>query len=143
LRRCGNGCRSSPGHTRRRSSSIWPAPPASPTRTPSVPRATAQKRDPPWRSTTNRSYTRIRFDSHVVSYHQVAQAVAEAGKSAGKNYDPYLVFIVSEYARSNNAADVDAIFAGNRLNTRVPVAPLDKAKGEFSVHFLPLKSTRR
>ncbi|HSY20283.1 MAG TPA: hypothetical protein VK815_18200, partial [Candidatus Acidoferrales bacterium] len=88
---------------------------------------------------TNHSYTRIRFDSHVVSYHQVAQAMAEAGKSAGKNYDPYLVFIVSEYARSNNAENVDAIFAGKRLNTRVHVAPLDKAKGEFSVHFLPLK----
>ena len=88
---------------------------------------------------TNRSYTRIRFDSHVVSYHQVAQAVAEAGKSIGKNYDPYLVFIVSEYARSNNAAGVDAIFAGKRLNTRVHVSPLDKSHGEFSVHFLPLK----
>ena len=89
---------------------------------------------------TNRSYARIRFDSHVVSYHQVAQAVAEAGKGAGKNYDPYLVFFVSEYARSNNAANVDAIFAGKRLNTRVHVAPLDRAKGEFGVHFLPLKA---
>ena len=88
---------------------------------------------------TNRSYTRIQFDSHVVSYHQVAQTVADAGKTLGKNYDPYLVFFVSEYARSNNAAKVDAIFAGKRLNTRVNVKPLDKNKGEFSVHFLPLK----
>ena len=88
---------------------------------------------------TNHSYARIRFDSHIVSYHQVAQAVAEAGKGAGKNYDPYLIFVVSEYARSTNAADVDAIFAGKRLNTRVHVAPVDKNKGEFSVRFLPLK----
>jgi copper chaperone CopZ len=88
---------------------------------------------------TNRSYARIRFDSHVVSYHQVAQAVSDAGKTLEKSYDPYLVFFVLEYARSNNAAKVDAIFAGKRLNTRVRVKPLDKTKDEFSVHFLPLK----
>jgi hypothetical protein len=88
---------------------------------------------------TNRSYVRIRFDSHVVSYHQVAQAIGDAGKTLGKSYDPYLVFSISEYARLNNTAKVDAIFAGKRLNTRVTVKPLDKIKGEFSVHFLPLK----
>ena len=88
---------------------------------------------------TNRSYVRVRFDSHVVSYHQMAQAIADAGKTLGKNYDPYLIFSVPQYAGSNNAAGVDAIFAGKRLNTRVNVKPLDKAKGEFLVHFLPLK----
>jgi copper chaperone CopZ len=88
---------------------------------------------------TNRSYTRVRFDSHVVSYHQVAQAIVDAGKTLGENYNPCLIFSVSEYAQSNNAAKVDAIFAGKRLNTRVTVKPLDKNKGEFSVHFLPLK----
>jgi len=88
---------------------------------------------------TNRSYARIRFDSHIVSYHQVAQAIAGAGKTLGKNYDPCLVFYVREYAQSNNAAKVDAIFSGKRLNTRVVVRPLDKSKGEFTVHFRPLK----
>jgi hypothetical protein len=44
-----------------------------------------------------------------------------------------------EYGRSNNAAKVDAIFSGKRLNTRVNVKPLGKNKGEFSVHFLLLK----
>jgi copper chaperone CopZ len=39
----------------------------------------------------DRGYVRVRFDSHVVSYHQVAQATAEAGKTLGKTYDPYLV----------------------------------------------------
>jgi hypothetical protein len=87
---------------------------------------------------TARSYTRIRFDSHVVSYHQVAQAIADAGKSLGKKYNPNLIYIVPDYAKGDNAARVDAIFAGKRLNTRVTVKPLDKAKGEFTVHFLPL-----
>ena len=88
---------------------------------------------------TNHSYARIRFDSHVVSYHQVAQALAEAGTTLGKSYKPYLIFTVDGYALTNNAAGVDDIFAGKRLNTRVHVEPLDKAKGMFAVHFLPLK----
>ena len=88
---------------------------------------------------TNRSFARIRFDSHVVSYHQVAQAVADAGGSLGKHYDPFLIFVVPDYARTNNAEKVDAIFAGKRLNTRVKVTALDKSKGTFAVHFLPLQ----
>jgi hypothetical protein len=88
---------------------------------------------------TSKSYTRVRFDSHVVSYHQVAQAVADAGTSIGKKYDPFLIFIVPDYAKADNADKVDEIFAGKRLNTRVIVKPLDKSKGEFMVHFLPLK----
>lgn len=87
---------------------------------------------------TTRGYARIRFDSHVVSYHQVAQAIADAGKTLGKNYDPYLIFSVSSYNLADNAAKVDAIFAGKRLNTRVTVKPLDKDKGVFTIHFLPL-----
>src|SRR4051794_27494091 len=31
-----------------------------------------------------KGYAQVRFDSHVVSYHQVAQAIAETGKSLGK-----------------------------------------------------------
>jgi hypothetical protein len=87
---------------------------------------------------TLRSYARIRFDSHVVSYHQVAQAISDAGKSIGKTYDPWLIFIVPDYAKGDNTEKVDEIFAGKRLNTRVRVKPLDKAKGEFAVYFLPL-----
>jgi len=86
-----------------------------------------------------RSYVRIRFDSHVVSYHQVAQAIADAGATLEKNYNPYLVFSVPDYSKSSNAASVDAIFAGKRLNTRVHVEALDKTKGLFLIHFLPLK----
>lgn len=87
---------------------------------------------------TNRSYVRIRFDNHVVSYHQVAQALSDAGKSLGKNYNPCITFFVKEYAQTNNAAKVNAILAGKRLNTRVSITTYDKAGGLFVLHFLPL-----
>ncbi len=90
---------------------------------------------------TNCSFVRVRFDSHVVSYHQVAQAITDAGDSLGKKYDPFLVFAVNNYARSNNPARVNAIFAGKRLNTRVKVTLLDGSKGTFAVHFLPLSAS--
>jgi hypothetical protein len=89
---------------------------------------------------TSRGFARVRFDSHVVSYHQIAQAIADAGEHLHKHYDPYLIFIVPDYAKSGNAAKVDAIFAGKRLNQRVHVTPLDKTKGIFQIHFLPLES---
>jgi copper chaperone CopZ len=81
----------------------------------------------------------VRFDSHVVSYHQVAQAIRDAGASIGKPGEPALKFVVPDYAKGDNAKRVDAIFAGKKLNTRVKIEPIDKAKGEFLVHFLPLK----
>jgi len=83
-------------------------------------------------------HARIRFDSHVVSYHQVAQAIIDSGKSLQKDYDPLLIFIVTDYAKSRNAAKVDSIFSGKRLNSRVHITPLDPSKGVFVVHFLPL-----
>ena len=88
---------------------------------------------------TARGYAQVRFDSHIVSYHQVAQAIADAGTVAGKKYDPRLKVRAPEYAQAGNAAKVDAVFAGKRLNQRVTVKPLDKSKGEFLVHFLPLE----
>jgi copper chaperone CopZ len=80
----------------------------------------------------------VRFDSHVVSYHQVAEAIVDAGSAVGRPYDPSLRIYVPEYSKGENAAKVDAIFAGKRLNQRVRVEALDKTKGEFVVHFLPL-----
>jgi len=88
---------------------------------------------------TSRGYARIQFDSHVVSYHQVAQAIVDAGELQHKEYDPCLIFTVPDYSKGDNAAKVDAIFAGKRLNQRVQVTPLNKAKGQFLIHFLPLK----
>ncbi len=86
-----------------------------------------------------RGYAQVRFDSHVVSYHQVAQAIADAGASVGKEFKPRLKIRVPEYAQSDNAAKVDAIFAGKRLNQRVRIEPDDKASGQFLVYLLPLR----
>ena len=80
----------------------------------------------------------IRFDSHVVSYHQVAQAIADAGKARGKNFDPSLKLSIPEYAQGGNAVKVDAVLAGKRLNQRVHIELLDKARGDFLIRFLPL-----
>jgi copper chaperone CopZ len=88
---------------------------------------------------TARGFVQVRFDSHVVSYHQVAEAIAEAGNALGKKYDPRLKIRAPEYAQPGNAAKVDAIFAGKRLNQRVKIEPVDKTKGDFIVHFLPLQ----
>ena len=87
---------------------------------------------------TARGFAQVRFDSHVISYHQVAQAIADAGKISGKNYDPSLKVRAPEYAEAGNATKVDAVFAGKRLNQRVRIEPLDKSKGVFLLHFLPL-----
>jgi copper chaperone CopZ len=87
-----------------------------------------------------RGYAQVRFDSHVVSYHQVAQSIADAGAALGKKLDPRLKIRVPEYAQAGNAAKVDAVLAGKRLNQRVTFQPLDKSKGEFLIHFLPLKA---
>lgn len=81
----------------------------------------------------------VRFDSHVASYHQVAQAVAEAGKRLGKSYDPRLKITIPEYPHGDNAAKVDAVLAGKRLNQRVKVEQMDKTKGVFLLRFLPLE----
>ena len=84
-------------------------------------------------------FVTVQFDSHVVSYHQVAQAIEDVGDKAGKKYAPCLHIRVPDYAKADNAAKVDAIFAGKRLNQRMRIKPIDKAKGEFVLHFLPLK----
>lgn len=83
-------------------------------------------------------YVQVGFDSHAVSYHQVAQAIADAGALTKKTYDPRLKVRVLEYTTADNAAKVDAILSGKRLLQHVRIEPLDKSKGEFIVHFLPL-----
>jgi copper chaperone CopZ len=86
-----------------------------------------------------RGYAQVRFDSHVVSYHQVGQALADAGAAVGKKFEPRLKITIPEYSQGDNAAKVDAVLAGKRLNQRVRVEPLDKTKGEFHVYLLPLE----
>ncbi len=81
----------------------------------------------------------VQFDSHVVSYHQIAQAIVDAGTASGKKFAPRLKLQVPDYAKNGNAAKVDAIFNAKRLNQRVRIEVIDKAKGEFVLQFLPLQ----
>ena len=93
---------------------------------------------------TNRSYVRVRFDSHVVSYHQDCPGPsATPVPCRASTMTPALIIIVfQEYSQTNNAAKGGRHFCGKteKLNTRVtPSKPLDERKGQFFGFFLPLK----
>jgi copper chaperone CopZ len=79
----------------------------------------------------------ISFDTHVASAHQIAQAIADALPVHGKPFAAALRFRVPDYAKEGNAAKVDAVFA--KRKGWVEVEAVDRAKGEFVAHFLPLK----
>lgn len=87
---------------------------------------------------TEAEFVIVAFDSHVASYHQIAQAIADAGDASGKTYDPQLVINVPEYSQGDNARKLDAIFESKPMTERVNIVPVDKAKGQFAVHFQPL-----
>jgi copper chaperone CopZ len=82
-------------------------------------------------------YANISFDTHVSSAHQIAQAVAEAAPVHGQPYVATLKMRVADYAKAGNAAKVDGVFA--KRKDWVNVETTDQAKGEFVIHFLPLK----
>jgi copper chaperone CopZ len=86
-----------------------------------------------------RGYLKVSFDSHELSYHQVAQAIADAGTSSRKNYDPRVVISVPDYAKPDIAPKIQAIFDDPKLKPWVKIEPIDRAKGVFFVHLLPLK----
>ena len=85
-----------------------------------------------------RGYVRVLFDSHELSYHQVAQAIADAGKNHGKAYDPRVVVSIPDYAKSEITPKIKAIFADPVLQSWIRIEPIDAAKGTFFVHFLAL-----
>ncbi|MBI5774787.1 MAG: heavy-metal-associated domain-containing protein [Verrucomicrobia bacterium] len=82
-------------------------------------------------------YAQISFDTHVSSYHQIAQAIAEAAPVHGDKYVPTLRMSVPDYAKGDNAAKVDAVFAKSK--DQVKVIAKNREKGEFEIQFLPLK----
>lgn len=88
---------------------------------------------------SERGYVRVRFDSHIISYHQIAQAISDAGLAQGVHFEPRIVIGIPDYAKDGHAAQVDAIFSGKRLNERVVITAIDKAKGLFAVSFRPLQ----
>lgn len=82
----------------------------------------------------------VSFDARTASAHQVAQAVAEALPLHGKPYEATLKIRVPDYTKGGNAAKVDAVFAQQKQ--WISVETIDKARGEFAIHFLPLKADK-
>jgi hypothetical protein len=87
---------------------------------------------------TNREYLKISFDSHEVSYHQVAQVIADVGAGFNKKYDPRVVITIPDYSRPEVMPKIKAIFADEKFKPWIVIEPIDAAKGVFFVHFLPL-----
>jgi copper chaperone CopZ len=86
---------------------------------------------------TGDGYAQVSFDTHAVTHHQIAQAIADAASPGAK---PYVVSIrrnVPAYAEGDNAAKVDAIFAKSKDYFKVITR--NREKGEFEFEFLPLK----
>lgn len=84
------------------------------------------------------SFANVTFDPAVISAHQIAQAVSGAFALHGKPYEAMLRLRVPGYARPGNAAKLDAVFA--RSKEWLEVETVDKTKGEFVLHFRPLKT---
>jgi len=85
----------------------------------------------------NTGFAIITFDPAVVSHHQVAQAVFAAAPVHGDPYVATLKFTVADYAKGDNAAKVDAVFAKHKNDVRVELK--NKARGEFLLSFEPLR----
>lgn len=83
------------------------------------------------------NYAKVSFDPQVVSEHQIAQAVREGYPLHGMPYQFTLKLRVPDYANKGNSSRVDALFA--QWKDSVLIDLVDKAKGEFVIHFLPLK----
>ena len=86
--------------------------------------------------TPRSGYANVSFDSHKDSFQQIAQAIADATPVHGKKYAASIKLRVPDYAKDDNAAKVDAVFAKSSAFVKVEVT--DKEKGEFLMSFLPL-----
>jgi hypothetical protein len=82
--------------------------------------------------TPTSGFANISFDHHGVTHQQIAQGIADAG--------PYKVtfrFAVTDYDKDENAVKVEKVF--ERVKDLVRIEATDRAKGLFTIHFLPLK----
>jgi copper chaperone CopZ len=86
--------------------------------------------------TPTSGYVNVSFDAHTDSFQQIAQAIADATPAKGKKYAATMKLRIPDYAKGDNAAKVDAIFAKSK--DFVKVEATDKEKGEFVMCFLPL-----
>ena len=83
------------------------------------------------------NFANVTFDPKVVSIHQIAQAVTEAAPLHGVPYQATMKLFIPDYAKEQNSRKVDALFA--RWKALVEVETVDRAAGEFLIHFQPLK----
>ncbi len=83
------------------------------------------------------NYANVTFDPKVVSIHQIAQAVTEAAPLHGVPYQATMKLFIPDYAKEQNSRKVDALFA--KWKALVEVETVDRATGEFLIHFQPLK----
>ena len=83
------------------------------------------------------NYANVTFDPKVVSIHQIAQAVTEAAPLHGVPYQATMKLFIRDYAKEQNSRKVDALFA--QWKSLVEVETVDRAAGEFLIHFQPLK----
>ncbi|MFA6546872.1 MAG: heavy-metal-associated domain-containing protein [Limisphaerales bacterium] len=86
--------------------------------------------------TSGSGYVNVSFDSHRDSFHQVAQAIAAATPAHSQKYAATMKIKIPDYAKGDNAAKVDGVFAKSK--DTVTVKTIDKDKGEFEISFLPL-----
>jgi len=89
------------------------------------------------RLTPTSGFAIIAFNTHRTSYHQIAQAIAAASPDGGPRFAATVRIQIPQYAEGENAGKIDAIFL--RRARFVRVETLDKAKGLFAIHFLPLR----
>jgi copper chaperone CopZ len=82
-------------------------------------------------------FANVTFDSRKASAHQIAQAVTDAYALHGTPYSAVLKLRIPDYAKNDNAAKVDAVFAAQKNLVKLVV--IDRAKGEFFLSFQPLK----
>ena len=81
--------------------------------------------------TASSGFANISFDHHAVTHQQIAQAIADAGK-----FKASFRFAIPQYTAS--AEKINALFA--KLKDEVTIDCANREKGEFTLHFLPLKS---
>lgn len=81
--------------------------------------------------TASSGFANTSFDHHAVTHQQIAQGIADAGK-----FKASFRFAIPQYTA--NAEKIDALFA--KLKDEVTIDCTNREKGEFTLHFLPLKS---
>lgn len=87
--------------------------------------------------TASSGWAILSWDAHVNGAQELAQAIADAKPSGSVKFEPTMKLRVPDYAKGENAAKIDAIFAN--YAHFVSVEPLNRETGMFVIRFLPLK----